>query len=735
MINPDRNPESTAPESMVRQVIERWRGGARPDAASFLTANPEVRERKSLAMDLIYEEYCLRNESGETLVPSTFCQKFPTYRQSLQRLIDVHQFLDAHPEEAEEKKWTWPEPGDSVLGFKILQKLGEGAIAKVYLAQQPDLGQRRVVVKVSRNGATEAKLLGKLEHPSIVPIHSVHQDASNGLTCICMPFLGTATLVDLLDLAYSKGQPPATAKILLTVARQYQPVGIREADEPEAAPILEHGTYVEGILQLGVQLAEALAAAHDAGVMHRDIKPSNVLLSRSGRPMLLDFNLSTDLDMPLERVGGTVAYMAPERIRCLIADNVKSESKIDPRSDVYSLGALLYELLCGELPSRPQTAPGKQARMEEWLKGRLTPPPGPSTLNRQVSREMDRVLLKALSPDPVDRFSSAAEFAKALRATLTWKARTVRWLDRHRRRLLAGGAALLAALTISAVIWASSESRETLLFNRGQGAYSEGDSKSAIDCFDSVLQLKPDDIAALFARGQAHRQAKNFELALKDYQAAYDKCGNPELLAYVGLCEMKARNFDPARGNFETAIKEGVSSPLLVHNIAYCLSRTGEPKEAAQRLEMLLAREPDLFLSHHLCARLQLDQTRNANIAVDDALRAHIQEALRGIPGEPLLALDAARVYAYSYKITKSQVDEAQALAFLRQAVETGATKTAIVAERDLSPRFFDQLSPEELRRLEKAPKMPSTPLHYEPSTALSIPAMPAKLAGRTPAL
>src|SRR6185503_17298314 len=115
MINQDRNPESSAPESMVREVIERWRGGARPDAAGFLTANPEVRDHKSLAMDLIYEEYCLRNESGETLVPSTFCQNFPTYRQSLQRLIDVHQFLDAQPEAAEEKQWKWPEPGDNVL--------------------------------------------------------------------------------------------------------------------------------------------------------------------------------------------------------------------------------------------------------------------------------------------------------------------------------------------------------------------------------------------------------------------------------------------------------------------------------------------------------------------------------------------------------------------------------------------------------------------------------------------
>ena len=101
MTSPARNLESSTAESLVRAVIDRWRGGAPPDAAGFLSANQEVRDHKSLVMDLIYEEYCLRNEAGETLVPSTFCRKFPTYRQSLQRLIDVHQFLDAHPRSEE----------------------------------------------------------------------------------------------------------------------------------------------------------------------------------------------------------------------------------------------------------------------------------------------------------------------------------------------------------------------------------------------------------------------------------------------------------------------------------------------------------------------------------------------------------------------------------------------------------------------------------------------------------
>ena len=730
MSNPARNPESTAPESVVRQVIERWRGGAPPDAANFLLANPDVRDRKSLAMDLIYEEYCLRNEAGETLVPSTFCQKFPTYRQSLQRLIDVHQFLDAVPEGQEEQEWKWPEPGDSVLGFKIIQKLGEGAIAKVYLAQQPELGQRWVVVKISRNGATEARLLGKLAHPGIVPVHSVHQDATSGLTCICMPFLGTATLVDLLDLAFSQGKPPLSADILRNVARQYQPVGSREADEPSAAPVFCRGTYVEGVLELGVQLAEALAAAHAAGVMHRDIKPSNVLLSRSGRAMLLDFNLSTELEMPLERVGGTMAYMAPERIRCLIDDNVKSESKIDPRSDVYSLGALLYELLCGELPSRPPTAPSKQARMEEWLKGRLTPPPRPATFNPQIDLQVEMAILKALRPDPAERFSSAADFAKALRETLAWKARTARWLRHNRRAVLASIAGMVAVIVIAAAVWASGTPYEEQLFHAGEQAYSQKDSKKAIEDFNRVLEIKPNQVPALFARGQAQRQAKNWAMALNDFQAAFDQGGGAELLYYVGFCEMRRGYASAARGNFQKAIENDFAPLELIHNLAYCCSLTNERGSAIHRLEQLLAENPtaSLPLSHHLCARLQYHGVRDKQLPLPDSTKDHLRQALAGISNNPLLHLDAAEIYSYQ----ATPAEQELALANLRSAISAGASKFAVELEQRFLGDLLSKLTPEELETMASRPqKGLTTPLYHEPSLILHLKSKPIAMDSR----
>jgi serine/threonine protein kinase len=720
-------PATAAPESLVREAIEGWRKGARPNAADFLSANPEVRNHKSLAMDLIYEEYCLRHESGEALAPSTFCQKFPTYRQSLQRMLDVHQFMDANPAGGDAEKWMWPEPGESVLGFQIVQKLGEGAIAKVYLAQQPDLGQRRVVVKISRNGATEAKLLGKLEHHSIVPIHSVHQDPASGLTCICMPFLGTATLVDLLDLAFSKGQPPQSAEIVLSVAHQYQPVGSREVEEPDVDPILQQGTYVEGIIHLGVQLAEALTAAHEAGVMHRDIKPSNVLLARGGQPMLLDFNLSSDLEMPIERVGGTVAYMAPERIQSLMADKVYTESKLDPRSDVYSLGALLYELLCGDLPSRPEMPAGKQVHLEEWLKGRLTPPVRPSSKNPAVDREMEAAVLKALSPDPADRFPSAAEFAKALQKSLSWKARSARWLQRNRRAAMATAAGLLAIVAIAAGVWASGESYEDRLFREGEQAYSRGDSKTAIARFTQALEIKPNNEAMLFARGQAYRQSKDFVLAQRDYQSAFDQTDNGQYLYYVGFCELKSGHLEAACGNFEKALANNFTSPQLLHAIAYYHFKSSRRLEAANQLEKMLAAHADeqLFLSHHLCARAQYLSVRDFKKPLPPSTIRHLEEALSGIANNPQLSLDAACIYLYQGSHDPAHLEryQAEALKHLHNAVSAGASKRAVEAETPFLGDLLPQLSTHEKELMKKAQQVPiSTPLYYEPSSNLLPP-------------
>jgi serine/threonine protein kinase len=510
-----QNQQGASPDSLVREVIARWREGERPDAQEFLRQHPQIRERKSLAIDLIYEEYCLRREHGETLVASTFMSRFPAYKQSLVRMLDVHEVLaGAAPAAAP----VWPGPGEEFLGFEIVEQIGAGAVAKVFLARELEVGGRLVVIKVSQFGRGEARLMGKVSHPGVVPIHSVRADPLTGMTCICMPFLGTATLVDLLDEAFVLGSAPASAAIVGTVAPGYLPADIDSSAWGPVDPFFRRATYEEGIVYLGRQIAAALAKAHQAGITHRDIKPSNVLLSRDARPMLLDFNLSTDERLPAERIGGTLAYMAPERIEFLVSSRAETETTSDPRSDLYSVGAMLYELLTGRLPSHPASSDGAgQASLDQWRECRRTPPGAARLHNPRVEPCMDAVLTRLLAPDPDDRFESAAELTLALAALLAPQARAVRYVRRRRRAFLAAGCGLTAAAAAAGLYWATHPPLPTRLLEAGLAAYDRGQYAQAKDLFTRSIEAGNDSIEVYFARGQTHRQLKDAAGQEKDF--------------------------------------------------------------------------------------------------------------------------------------------------------------------------------------------------------------------------
>lgn len=693
---------SSSPDSLVREVVAQWRHGQRPDAAGFLESHPEIRDRKSLAIDLIYEEYCLRHESGETLLASTFCGKFPDYKQSLQRMLDVHNFMQSQPgsehadrpagETVDESPIPWPSPGEEFQGYRVIEQLGSGALARVYLAREIALGSRHVVIKVSRHGTAEAHMLGKLEHPSIVPIHSVHHDETTGLTCICMPFLGTATLGDLLDSAFAKGKAPESSAFILRVARHYKPLGIREMEE-SASGILGRGTYVEGVVQLGLQLAEALTVAHDGGVLHRDIKPSNVLLSRGGRAMLLDFNLSTDVEMPLARVGGTLAYMAPERIRALMGKDYQAESRIDPRSDLYSLGALLYEQLAGDLPSRPAGFnEGKPQRLEDWLKCRLVPPESIRRRNCDVDVEVERVLLRCLTPEPSERFASAAELAAALKGCLTWQPRAVRWLRRNRRISLAAAGGMFIAAVAGGAWWRSLPPEETREYERGLKAYEAGLWQQAKDSFDRSLQAKPGQAPVLFARAQAMRQMGDFTGALQNYTQAAEFDNSGILNVFSAYCHIELQLFEAASASYEAARQHGLDSAEISNNLAYCLGQRSRPQRALQELHKAVAMDQENGTIRYHRAVSQLRLATQTGIAPPPEALDDVEMAVGRLEPSAALHLDAARLYARSTKEPKEAVI-AKGAAHLKAAMRLGITEAEIENCRVELKTLMEQLA------------------------------------------
>jgi len=347
-----------------------------------------------------------------------------------------------------------PEVGSEFLGFYLLTELGRGAFGRVFLAQQGDLANRLVVLKVAADVWGEVHSLAQLQHPHIVPVYSVHH--SEPFQAVCMPYQGSTTLQDVLEAVRENGILPTSGKTLVQVIRKDR----RATRSSRFAWKLNELTYVEAMVWLGARLADALADAHDHGIIHRDLKPANILLTDAGEPMLLDFSVAEDRKLhagaSVAWAAGTLPYMAPEQI----ADMGKCPVPVDCRSDVYAFGIILYELLTGSYPFRRReiTLEG----VEPILEDRCIPPPRLRCLNPAVSPALEAIVNRCLQFDPDKRYPSARELQEDLECQRRHKPlrhtpepfgteRLGKWLRRH-PRLLTGSLVALAALLILAAL-------------------------------------------------------------------------------------------------------------------------------------------------------------------------------------------------------------------------------------------------------------------------------------------
>jgi hypothetical protein len=262
--------------------------------------------------------------------------------------------------------------GRSFGQYQIVEKIGAGGMATIYKSYQPNL-DRYVAIKVlspvhaeqpgfSERFQREAKAVASLHHPNILPVYDFGQEGDYSF--IAMRYVeGARTLTEVMQ----------TPRSLRQVA------------------------------DLIGQIAAALDHAHQQGVVHRDIKPSNVLMDGDWA-LLTDFGLAKMTEASVKLTGsgvgiGTPAYMSPEQGQGL---------PIDHRTDIYSLGVILFEMLTGQIPHDAETPFGIV------LKRVTDPLPLPRSINPEIPEVVERVILKALASDPTDRFQTAGEMALAL---------------------------------------------------------------------------------------------------------------------------------------------------------------------------------------------------------------------------------------------------------------------------------------------------------------------------------
>ncbi len=359
-------------DSILAEFSSRWERGEAPSIEEYLARLGPA--PTSDAAVLIYHAYCLAEANGLNPDPADFIRRFPAQGPSLEGLFSLRRAFDRSPLPAYGDPAMLPEVGDEIGPFRLLRELGKGGLARVFLAEQSDLDCRLVVVKVSTRITPEPRLLARARHPHIVEVlwHSLSEDGA--FQVVCMPFLGGATLADVLADRRRRGGRPRSGRDLLAELDRVSAVEYPRADLARAArEIIARLSYPQAVAWMVARLAEALDYAYGRGVLHGDVKPSNILLTADGEPMLFDFNLAVGWrspggdDLP-EDAGGTLAYMVSSFGSSHSRSKRPSRRAADRhRADLYSLGMVLLEALAGRTPDHHRRWPRKPREMAAAL--------------------------------------------------------------------------------------------------------------------------------------------------------------------------------------------------------------------------------------------------------------------------------------------------------------------------------------------------------------------------------
>jgi eukaryotic-like serine/threonine-protein kinase len=417
----------------------------------------------------IVEEIIQRLEEGEPVSWESYYQRYPQHAAQLQELQPAMQALvdltaSGMPLAGADSAQATPSPARRALGdFRLVREIGRGGMGIVYEAEQVSLG-RRVALKVLpmaglldprqlQRFKNEARAAASLNHPHIVPVYSVGTE--HAVHFYSMQLIQGETLAAYLPQITQHHELPPTNEARHETSAlpgvEHEPSQVTagwasatstglpaaSADTAELVAALTQGSlrssgYFRKIAELGSQIADALDYAHSLGIVHRDVKPSNLLVDDQGKVWIADFGLAqleseTGITMTGDLLG-TLRYMSPEQA-------LGQRGQVDGRTDIYSLGITLYELLAG----RPAfSGSNRQLLLRQVIEQE---PPPLRQINPSVPRDLETIVLKAIAKEPLQRYSTSQTLAEDLRRFLNYQPvhakrptvwdRSNKWLRRH----------------------------------------------------------------------------------------------------------------------------------------------------------------------------------------------------------------------------------------------------------------------------------------------------------------
>jgi serine/threonine protein kinase len=584
-----------------------------------------------------------------------------------------------HPERFGSPQGAWPGPGERFAGLTLVQELGRGAFARAYLARDPDTGDKPIVLKLSQAVSGEARTLGPIRHPHVVGIHWARQ--TEGLFAICLPFVGAATLRDAIDCAFDPAAGRRSARTLLdAIDRAVAPL----PDRPDPAPPLLDArcSYPEAVAAVFARLAGALAHLHRLGIAHGDLKPTNVLLGPGGHPYLIDFNLAGRAGDSMLRCGGTLPYMAPERLRLLLGTS-NNPGPADS-ADVYSLGVVVFEALTGRLPFEPPARADMHATAADLLRQSATGGRRPSGVPGALASSVER----CLAADPAAR-PAAADVEQAL----------ARWLRRRVQRARAAwalGGVVAAGLAVGLLSSVRPSARET-----------------PADPPATSVASEPTTADGYFARGLGSLKAGYVASAMKDFDTANRLRPDGRNTAYFAYCQTRSGSHVAAAALFKEAIeKHGYNAAWVRCDRAYSLAQTGRVpalEEAVREATAALDLEPELrparlnrAYARFLLARRSVPKSSPREVTEP---LADVRAVLRIGPYTPDLYYEAAEIVVTFGEGREDNL--AYAVYCLEQAVRYGLDPAGLRKDRVLAPALMNRADFTRLADLHGVPRDP----------------------------